>query len=436
MYPKDGELIYDHYSRTNVEINKRIAKNYVYGIVDFCIDTRRETLGWFLKVLKENIYVIVPEMDGPILAINKNIFGDLLYFNNINGFYTVKKRDTKIEGDISLLKGNGSFPYIISRAYDAESNIKQFKDLDDVKIKYSDKYKKLLKYTFGIEYETNSGYIPQDECFANGLIPLRDGSISGIEYATVVMTGKDGIERVERQIDVLNKYTTFDKNCSLHLHFGKFPVSSDAIMSLYILATLVQRDLQPYLPKYSFSTRNYKSSGKDYCKPLSSNYPTFSDFYTFISDGTAAYAGSLVEKHPRDPEKESKWNVRSRYHWVNFVNMCFYKGPKTVEFRMLRPTHNFNKIIFWIFFFNAMMLYAEKLAERIGQMKNLHIYVRRNYRGLIQMLSEVYPKELVDKMSDTLDKLKYIVDCQERARDLIGEMTEFEDSVLVTSILE
>ena len=282
MYPKEGEIIFDHYSSADVEITKRNYKLYSYGIVKYDQETKRGTRGWFLTTLKENIFISFPGIDGPVMAINKNIFGEDLYFNNINGFYSIKKNSGEIVGDISLLKGNGGFPYIIDRKYDAESNIKQFKNLDPVRIKYPEKYKRLLKYTFGIEYETNSGYIPQNECFSQGLIPLRDGSISGVEYATAVMDAKDGIERVENQIELLNKYTSFDRNCSLHLHFGKFPISSDAIMSLYILSTLLQHDLQPYLPRYSFSTRNYKSSGKDYCKLLSSDYPTFEEFYHFV----------------------------------------------------------------------------------------------------------------------------------------------------------
>ena len=46
-----------------------------------------------------------------------------------------------------------------------------------------------LPYTFGIEFETAGGFLPQHRLYELGLIPLRDGSITGIEFATVVLKG-------------------------------------------------------------------------------------------------------------------------------------------------------------------------------------------------------------------------------------------------------
>ena len=431
-----GDEIFDNYNRENVTIHNRNKNAYTYGIVDYNPIDKSVTMGWFLKVLRENIFMDAQDGNGPIFAINKKIFGDDLYFNNVKGFYMIKRKDRGIQGDIHLLKGTGAFPYSLSRNYDAESSMKQFRNLEDIPEVFRRDYKNLIKYTFGIEYETCGGYIPQDACYAHGLIPLRDGSISGVEYATTVLDKDLGFERIVKQMELLNQYTAFDRNCSLHIHFGNYPVTREAIMALYTLSTFIQDDILEYIPAYSFDTRHYKSSGKDYCKRLSREYQTFEDFYTFISDKTAYYAGSLEQDHPKDPHKESKWQVKSRYHWLNFVNMCFYKGPKTVEFRMLRPTHNSNKLIFWIFFFNAMMLFAEKLSERIAKVKSPFILTRRNYKGIEPMLRDVYPKSLCDKMMQMLSDLKYTVKCQTTAQDLYGSLTEFEDSVLKTSLLD
>jgi hypothetical protein len=53
-----------------------------------------------------------------------------------------------------------------------------------------------------------------------GLIPLRDGSITGIEFSTVVLQGNEGLNLLKQQVEALNANTIFDKDCSLHIHFG------------------------------------------------------------------------------------------------------------------------------------------------------------------------------------------------------------------------
>lgn len=436
IHPNVGYKILDHSTNTEVEISRRNAKDYIYGIYKIDKSTKSVSEGFFSKNFSKNILVILNKTDSPRFAISKEIFGDLIYFNNVRGFYCIRQKDQDIKGDINLLKGSGDFPYSIMRNYDAQSSMKVFNSVNPgLKERFDDKYKSLLKYTFGIEYETSCGYIPQEECFRSGLIPLRDGSISGIEYASVVMDSKFGIERVFNQIELLNQYTSFDKNCSLHIHYGGFPISSNAIMALYVISTFIQNDIAEYLPTYSFSTRNYKASGKDYCKLLPVDFSDFGKLYTFVSDNKAAFAGSLTERHPSDPNKEAKWQVKSRYHWLNLTNMCFYGSPKTIEVRMLRPTHNPYKLVFWIYFFNAMLLFAEKMSTLLNDSRNPLIVIAKQYIGIEEMLLQVYPTELCHKMFEVLDQLKYTVQCQSSAQDYIGELTKFEDSVVKTNLL-
>ena len=45
------------------------------------------------------------------------------------------------------------------------------------------------------------GYIPQEICYRDGLIPLRDGSISGLEYSTVILKGNKGINLLQQQVE-------------------------------------------------------------------------------------------------------------------------------------------------------------------------------------------------------------------------------------------
>ena len=59
------------------------------------------------------------------------------------------------------------------------------------------------------------------------------------------------------------------------------------------------------------------------------------------------FYGSFMQAHPQDKERKRKWNVQNRYFWCNFINALCYKVNKTIEFRFLRPTYNFKKILVW-----------------------------------------------------------------------------------------
>jgi len=101
-------------------------------------------------------------------------------------------------------KGNG-YPYSFSKKYEAIENFKIFENKQTVCEHKEFPISKYFKYTFGLEYETSVGIIPEDICFRDGLIPLRDGSISGNEYSTVVMAGNDGFNLLHQQLKTLRK---------------------------------------------------------------------------------------------------------------------------------------------------------------------------------------------------------------------------------------
>ena len=46
--------------------------------------------------------------------------------------------------------------------------------------------------------------------------------------------------------------------------------------------------------------------------------------------------------------------------------MLCYEGPKTIEFRFLRPTFNFTKVYTWLLVFNAILKTAEEWTTKYG----------------------------------------------------------------------
>ena len=276
------------------------------------------------------------------------------------------------------------------------------------------------------------GYIPQDICFRDGLIPLRDGSISGIEYSTVVLKGNRGLNLLKQQLDTLKKYTKFNKECALHIHLGGYPVDPLSIFILYKVWFYIEQYLETesLVPRQTFYTNEYKNNGKSYCKhlPYCSN---FNKLYKFVT--TENFLGNLYQPHPADKEKRAKWNIQSRYYGLNLVNMLCYKKPKTVEFRFLRPTFNFRKITLWLYVLNAVLKYSELLYEKCKDNKESCLEFYNNFDNiepkLTNIINQVYDENLANFIFSELELLKIEVISQTMNGDYCGRDIEFEEEL-------
>lgn len=191
--------------------------------------------------------------------------GETLVYSNRRGMYlsSVAMTPEQLIRE-TLSKGVGKFPYHFEKKYEACENFRRFQGKQE--ILNPDKFHPLsnyLKYSFGLEFETSQGYVPEDICYRDGLIPLRDGSIAGIEYSTVVLSGSRGISLLEQQVESMRKYTDFNKECSLHIHMGGYPLTSEKIFNLYYLCKHLEADISPLVPRYTFNTSQYKANHKD-----------------------------------------------------------------------------------------------------------------------------------------------------------------------------
>lgn len=383
-------LVYDY--RTGKQVDVEEVCRGVVKVSNDCIE-----YGYFSATLKD-IFVKTDQGNFPILD---NSILDYTYFDGSSGYYTLILPLKRNRGEINLKRGRGRFPYSFSQKYEAIHNFDVFKDsqyLDSDEISY--KYSKFLPYTFGMEFETCVGYIPQDICFRDGLIPLRDGSIGGLEYSTIVLNGNRGLNFLKQQINTLNKYTCYDKECSLHMHIGVPNVNKYFIWNLYVVLIIFQNELVKYVPKWTFESNRYKATRKNYCSklPLANN---FHEFYSFITG--EIFDGSLTNPHRNDPDRTHKWNVHSRYFDFNFVNLLCYEKPKTIEFRFLRPTYNFAEIETWLYVFMGLITFADKICKDVNNLnfKNVYDYIISEYgkiNVLFKILKDVYPKELSDKL--------------------------------------
>lgn len=363
-----------------------------------------------------------------------DLFKSKLFFSNRHGYYMFRSEwseDKILYEQLAKYPYGGntgvSFPYHFKRTYEAVNHLKLFEGkqtiLDRNKGVVNETYlTNEMDYTFGLEFETSAGMIPERICFRDGLIPLRDGSISGFEYSTVVMNAKDGgIALLKQQLDTLKKYTIFNKDCSLHIHFGNYPMKPEKVYALYRMCYQLQPHISGLVPDYTFNSAQYKSSQKDYCKKLPF-YENFKEFYYSLVGKN--YLGSLEQPHPLDPTRERKWNISTRYYYVNFINLICYKVNKTVEFRLLRPTYNFAKIKLWMYIFNAILKFSDKYSEKIvlGHFDNVDL------EGIIR---DVYPAEVAKSVNLGLEKLRILRETQRINGDHIGSDLTVEDVLFV-----
>lgn len=355
-------------------------------------------------------------------------------YSNYKGCYifTPGANAEELAFDINCY-GRGGFPYDFEKQYEAVNCFWLFEGKQEVLNNVEYPLSKYLKYTFGVEFETYSGYIPEEICFRDGLVPLRDGSLNGgIEYSTVVLEGNRGLNLLKQQLDTLKEYTYFNKECSLHFHFGNFPVAPKPIWALYLVWSYLSRSISNIVPRWTFNTSSYKETGKDYCKRLPA-FASFAGLYKFIAH--QKYFGDLYQPHPDDLNKNGKWNIASRYFDLNLVNMLCYESPKTVEFRFLRPTFNYHKITLWMYIFNAVLSYAEELGNNASDCSEIREFMDNHDCSIGTIIRKAYPVDLADTILKDIRLLRIVIANQNGLNDYIGSTTDVEDKLIDPNII-
>lgn len=330
-----------------------------------------------------------------IVGMDYRLFKDTIRWNNHNGYYT-------FEGDWNNSKDYSKY----MRNYPVEIvyNLSKL-DLDEFSIPEVDEdpiYKE-LDFTIGLEFETSVGNIPWADLHENALIPLYDGSITGHEYVTLPLTSKQ-YPLIKKYIELLKYYTGYNKDCSIHIHFGGFPINMESIDRLVKCWDYFQNMLLDYIPKYSYQVERYKSNGKAYNKPLS-----IRDLRRFIYHATGNLIGSdsdLYLPNEYDRTEERKWNVAGRYYNMNIMHLVSGDEHKTVEFRFIRPTYHYNEIKTYILVLGGFLKWVMRDNGKI--------------KSIPQMIQEVYSPEISKVILHNLNVFKHLTKMQVNHMDFAG----------------
>lgn len=231
----------------------------------------------------------------------------------------------------------------------------------------------------GVEFETATGLLSKKECYSNGLIPLRDGSIEGLEYVTIPLKDVKGIQALINSVNLLKNKANVDQRCALHYHYGNIPRTKEFIVSFWIAMTMLQDDLFRYQLAYKKDNRGFKT--KDYSKPLPNLLRKFDKVLTgesltkaydviieYLSMGLYG-SGTMpsleaINSHPADPNGTQKWHIKTRYYMANLIPLIFC-NKKTVEFRHHDVSLNPNLVI------NEMVINALILRFVLDNQENI-----------------------------------------------------------------
>lgn len=357
-----------------------------------------------------------------------------LYYNKSNGrfFYVETDNVEKLRDIFANFRMSRNSYTLIPYTYNSSDQKYNFRQICSNKLKTS---RSKFPYSFGIEFETSKGVIPEYECFKLGLIPLRDGSIGGYEYATIPMTVAN-LDLLKLQLQSLKQYTTFDSNCSMHIHFGSYPQDAKYLYILYRVFFSIQSQIENVMPKYTFHTELYKTNCKSYCRLLD-YFPTFESWceHLHCQPMIEEECFDLTKPHPCDTLGTSKWRIPTRYEALNFINALYFNNAKTVEFRFLKPSYNFNYIVNWLCLFTFILQYAEKQYNLYKDYTDLTVLDSITCTIEDVFINNEYSVRIQAGFFSFMETLAYVTRFQASLNDHIGLFSWCHDNFFKTNIM-
>lgn len=434
-----GLVVYNYSIKQYVTLDNTLVK----GVVDI-IENLLIT-GYFNNNIKYS--QIIDKNNNHYYLFNPEIFKNNKEYREqlSNGnFYHISKLQSNKFNNITF--PNKDYKY--SLPYDSkgiiEHHLESYKNYNPEISKNIKNYAPLLEsLSFGLEFETTKGFIPNRILTQYGLIPLRDGSISGIEYVTVPMEGEKGLQCTADILKVLKERTEYnDGTCSLHLHLGNIPRTKEFILAFFKVGMRIQDEMFQMFPLYK--KYNYHIKNKNYSAPLptfeilsqldpvidpSNIDENFGVLYRYLSMGQdfKSFGNDLnnVIAHPADLNGNQKWNIKSRYYLFNIIPLIF-GNKKTIEFRIHTPTYDVNKILPFIFMNALIVNFTIRNQERILKNKSYlrDLDISNILYNQIDMYDIPNRNQFRDLIYDYIEKRKNYCERQVLKGNILGTESE------------
>lgn len=425
-YRKTSPMISYDYELCKYRFIEDLVNDYQtkYGIVE--IKDGKEIFGYFTQSYTKNVKVDIGSR--VFDCIDSKIALKKYRENESNGvfeFFENKSRE-------NIRSGYDN----VSLEYGAKEYLKKFQQIFDnefiaQKLKTS-LWKELPgNVTLGIEHETKDGRIPERLLFKNGLIPLKDGSLRRdgylpIEYASVVLSGKNGISAMKKHCQLLNRYCKIGLN-STHVNIGGYELSKEYVYSLYLTVLALENEIYDMFPKALRHTAQYK--GKDYCSPLKKFRfcknkldENFGKIVGYIAMNNNYEFKNFKDRHPADPRGNHKWDLKPRYHLCNFTPLLFGDSG-VVEWRIHTSTFNFQKLINWVYITIAISEYAFRNKDKMSKESKVEIILK-------DVINSTYKSNfLKNYLIEYIEYRKNLMSEHEVLGDVIGNLDIESDNL-------
>lgn len=403
-----GRIAWDYETKEYSIISK---SNMVQGVVD-----DKGTIGYFTPDNTKNVLIrtydpgksYAAAVGSTTLAWCEEVLGKSFKLSRVDGIYYPVEYHRAFSIDYCKIRKNDMSMYpnfqhgVYSLADRGEGEVKVVKEAYDRAIADLNPSEMVCQmkpvlgnFTFGLEFETAFGRLPQHMLYRFGTLPMKDGSLSspGIEYVTLPLSGASGVQNVIELAKELQSTCMVDKMCSLHVHVGNVLESCKTdqekqllIIATYMLYYQLQREIFGIIPNYK-KTYEFLASknGKDHCQDLfhlnlfhnkiftdklneEELEKEFTKIFTFANDNRKPSARSNWKTRTFHNPDAAKWNIESRYYVLNFFN-AFFSDSNTFEFRAHSGTVNPVKTFCWLAICLGIMRFAKDNVELIIRAK-------------------------------------------------------------------
>lgn len=435
-----GNVIFDHHLKRYVMKNDALY----HGVIDLVENV--PVFGAFSPNEELNGIVIL-EGKNHVRVLNTDVFkGSRQYRERLSDgkFYHISTLSAAEFSRIVPPRGEykTSLPYDASQVLD--QYVARYEALDVKILPNIAEYAPFLKdLTFGLEFETIAGTLPQKVLNTTGLIPLRDGSIQGIEYVTVPMVGAKGFQTTLNAVKELAHRTKYDESCAVHMHIGNIPRTPEFILAFFKVTCAIQDELYTLFPLYK--KYNFGVKSKNYTKPfpatqlLAQMHPVidgsnikhnFDILYQYLSMGESFHDKACdlknVTNHPADRDGRAKWHINTRYHIHNLIPLIF-GNKQTVEFRIHTATLDVNKVAYFMMLNAAIVNYTIENTAKILKEPALLTYNGFGLGEIVQtQANKIFKnRSISDRFVDTfygyLNLRKKRIEEQSRNGDFKGD---------------
>lgn len=270
------------------------------------------------------------------------------------------------------------------------------------------------KYSFGVEIETYSGYVPNYIIYNSNMKVVRDGSINrdganGGEYVTGILHGDSGMKHLQNICYEISKRCRVNQQCGLHVHIGGANFNKEFNVYAYYLGLKMQNEMFSIVPASRLNNHycselpminfnelkaaNNLNSKENYHDIIEVYY---SNIFHYLSGGRDLCSNlNKKMKHP-----DGKW-CKPRYHWLNLIPCNFSKDgivDGTIEFRHHSGTTNFKKIKNFILLCMAFVSYVENNKRDI---------ISKNSITIKDILKASYPNNY-EKINNYFEERKVL----------------------------